>query len=67
MVFECPGSKSVKRPEIILITCPKCGGEVEIFSDEETAKCSCGEIICREKTPSCTDWCKYADDCLKRR
>lgn len=67
MVFKCPGSEAVKRPEIIILTCPKCGKEVEMFSDEQAAKCSCGAVVCREKTPSCADWCKYAKECINVR
>ncbi|MDI6655322.1 MAG: hypothetical protein QME59_05485 [Candidatus Hydrothermarchaeota archaeon] len=53
-MFKCPGSEAVKRPEIILLTCPKCGEEVEIFSDEQAAKCSCGNVVC-----------KYAKECVR--
>ncbi len=63
---KCPGSAIVRRPEIVVLTCPKCGEEVEIFSDEEKAACECGEVIFREKTVSCTDWCKYAKECLEK-
>ncbi len=66
MIFEkCPGTASVARPELLLVPCSKCGEDVEVFSDEERAKCDhCGAIIFREKSPSCFDWCKYAEECL---
>ena len=45
--------------------CPKCGYDVEIFSDEISRKCyKCGERVYREKVPSCLDWCASARDCV---
>jgi len=65
MVYDkCPGTSSVSRPDLLLIVCPKCGEEVEVFSDEEKVVCdSCSTIVTREKTPSCFDWCSYAEEC----
>lgn len=61
---KCPGTASISRPELLLVKCPKCGGEVEIFSDEEKVVCdNCGVAVFREKSPSCFDWCKYAEEC----
>lgn len=65
LIDRCPGSKGVKSPTIDVITCPECGGEAEIFSDEQKTKCpNCGKIIFREADPSCIDWCKYAKECM---
>ena len=45
--------------------CPKCGAEVEIFSDEARIKCQkCGTMVFREKMPSCIEWCASARQCL---
>jgi hypothetical protein len=66
----CPGTTGVRRPTIELISCPVCGREVEIFSDEHRTKCKCGAIVFREKSPTCFEWCKYAEKCkeeLKKR
>ncbi len=61
---KCPGTTSVSRPDLLLIECPKCSEEVEVFSDEEKVVCdSCGSIVTREKTPSCFDSCAYAEEC----
>jgi NADH pyrophosphatase NudC (nudix superfamily) len=63
--ITCPGSAAVKRPELLLIPCPHCGEEVEIFSDEAKAECEgCGKTVFKEKEPSCFDWCRYAEKCL---
>lgn len=63
--LQCPGSEEVKRPKPEYIPCPKCGSEVEIWSDEVQAKCeNCGTLACRERKPSCLDWCKYAKECV---
>jgi hypothetical protein len=64
MMNKCPGQDSRNiRPEIII--CPKCTAKVEIFSDEVKVKCpNCKELVCRERLPSCVDWCRYAKECL---
>jgi hypothetical protein len=35
-----------------------------MFSDEEKVRCKCGNVILREATPSCIQWCAAADRCL---
>lgn len=61
---HCPGYVG-KEVKIELHKCPKCGYEVEIFTDEVKRKCpKCGTEVYRERTPSCIDWCKYAKQCL---
>ena len=64
MYMRCPGQDGRNlRAEIH--RCPNCGYEVEIFSDEAKLKCpQCGEMVYREKTPSCIEWCAYARQCL---
>ncbi len=65
-MLKCPGSMGARRPEIVYVTCSKCGEEVEMFSDEQKTECgSCGAIVLREKTLTCTDWCKYAKECME--
>jgi len=61
----CPGITKFMRPIPEYFKCPNCGGEVEIWSDEETGKCSkCGGKYPRpEKEKSCLEWCQYADNC----
>jgi len=63
---HCPGIRDLVKPvQIILRTCPSCGGEVEFFSDETEARCpGCGRILHREATPSCVSWCQYAEKCI---
>ena len=64
MNFKCPGQddRNIKAETIL---CLKCGYEMEIFSDEQKRKCPrCNNLICKEKLPSCVDWCKYARDCI---
>lgn len=64
MNSKCPGQNS-RNLKISLHKCPKCGSEVEIFSDELRVKCkACGEIVYKEQTPSCVEWCKSAKKCL---
>lgn len=42
-LFSCHGK--VGSVDISYITCPKCGEEIEVFSDEEEVVCECGEVI----------------------
>ena len=63
MFNRCPGVERSIRIE--LYKCPKCGAEVEIFSNEVKVKCyQCGEMVYSERLPSCIDWCASARECL---
>lgn len=61
----CPGSKFMRQPKPEQFPCPKCGSEVEIWSDEISGKCgSCGTTVVRDGTMSCIEWCAMAKDCV---
>ena len=64
MSEKCPGQTN----EVIrvgLYKCPMCKYQVEIFSDELKVRCpKCGEMIYKEKLPSCVDWCASAKKCI---
>ena len=61
----CPGIRDLIRPTMKYVKCHGCGGDVEIWSDEETGLClDCGAEWQRpEKEASCLDYCDYADQC----
>jgi len=64
VIQKCPGQddRNIKSETI---KCPDCGYQAEIFSDEIKVKCSkCRGLICRERLPSCVDWCKAARECI---
>lgn len=64
MVMKCPG-QDFRNLKASLHKCPECGEEVEIFSDELRRKClSCGNMVYKERVPSCIEWCKAAKQCL---
>jgi hypothetical protein len=69
----CPGIEEFIRPTIKYKVCEKCGGRVEVWSDEGTGVClDCGERWTKkEPKPSCLDYCEYAAKCrgiiMKRR
>ena len=64
MIFRCPGQDS-RKIKAESIKCPGCGYKAEIFSDEVKVKCpKCKALICRQRLPSCIDWCKYAKECV---
>jgi DNA-directed RNA polymerase subunit RPC12/RpoP len=63
MFDKCPGIADQKTPTLTLKTCPKCGEEVEVFSNDLKVACSCGFIIFNDVV-SCVQWCKYAKECV---
>ena len=64
MYSKCPG-QDMRNLKVSLHKCPKCGAEVEIFSDELRARCQkCKTLVYKEKVPSCIDWCPSARECL---
>lgn len=61
----CPGSTSIKNATPEYILCSNCGAELEIWTDELQVKCrKCGTQNCRDRAPSCIDWCAYAEACF---
>ncbi len=65
-MFACPGAKAVREPMPEEVLCPSCGHEVEIWSDEQRARCRCGAWVYRQPRVSCLDWCASAERCLGR-
>ena len=64
MTSKCPG-QDFRKLRVSLYKCPSCDTEVEMFSDELKVKChKCGEMVYKEKIPSCIDWCASARQCL---
>lgn len=61
---RCPGSLKSTLATPLERTCPQCGAQVEIWSDEERVTCKCGQVIFRDKTPTCVEWCAAAEQCL---
>ena len=47
---KCPGSDPTKKAVPQVFTCPECGGEIEIWTDESKGKCSsCHKIFTRDQ------------------
>jgi len=64
MTSKCPGQDS-RNLKIETIKCPHCGYRIEIFSDEINVKCpKCKAQACRQRLPSCVDWCNVARECV---
>ncbi|MBN2517695.1 MAG: hypothetical protein JXB14_02525 [Candidatus Altiarchaeota archaeon] len=53
----------MKRPVPEYVKCPKCGKELEIWSDELGVECECGNKVSRD-VESCIKWCDHARECL---
>jgi len=61
----CPGAVNIREGKPEDVRCPQCGEEVEIWSDELTARCPhCGARVSRDQGPSCIDWCSFAEECI---
>ena len=64
MFNQCPGQDS-RKAKAESIICTNCGYVAEIFSDEIKVACPrCKNLICRERLPSCVDWCKADRECI---
>jgi len=64
-VEYCPGARAIRQPKPEIFTCPGCGEEIEIWTDEISGACArCGEVMYREGTMSCLEWCAYAKECV---
>jgi hypothetical protein len=64
VIDKCPGQDK-RNVKAETLTCINCGYQVEIFSDEIGLRCpQCKSLVCRQKLPSCVDWCKSARECI---
>jgi DNA-directed RNA polymerase subunit RPC12/RpoP len=64
MQSKCPG-QDFRNLTVSVHKCPKCGRDVEVFSDEMKAKCpKCKTVVEKENVPTCIEWCKEAKRCL---
>lgn len=64
MMNKCPGQDD-RNIKVEIIQCPDCGYQIEIFSDEIKVRCpKCKNLACRDRLPSCVDWCKSARECI---
>ena len=64
MAGKCPGQKSNRELDSVMVPCPNCCRLVEFFTDEARLPCRCGKVLFREARPSCADWCPAAAQCL---
>jgi predicted RNA-binding Zn-ribbon protein involved in translation (DUF1610 family) len=49
MEKKCAGDDPTKKAVPEIFTCPECGGEVEIWTDESKGKCpSCGKVMLKD-------------------
>jgi predicted Zn-ribbon and HTH transcriptional regulator len=61
---KCPGQDG-RNLKVESVTCPACGYQLEMFSDEMKVKCpKCKAKVCRVRLPSCINWCKHARECV---
>lgn len=59
----CEG-RSLRDLKAYYYKCPKCGYEVEIFSDEVKRRCpSCKTWVFAQEAASCLEWCPAAEKC----
>jgi HD superfamily phosphohydrolase YqeK len=61
----CPGARAIRQPKPEMFDCPKCGSEVEIWTDELKGVClNCKTVVMRYQDQSCLEWCKLAKNCV---
>ncbi|HOV67068.1 MAG TPA: hypothetical protein PLI31_01760 [Methanoregulaceae archaeon] len=64
MFDRCPGAAQIRTPTLEIRHCPRCGEEIEVFSNDRRGVCSaCGFEILND-IQSCVQWCRYARECL---
>ena len=65
MVLDhCPGAANLRTPTISVRKCPRCGEEVEVFSNDVSVTCSnCGFVVFNDIL-TCVQWCRYAKECV---
>lgn len=64
LIDHCPGSAGIRTPTLEVKKCPRCGEEIEIFSNEVSVSCGrCGFVIYNDQA-SCIRWCRYAEECV---
>ena len=64
MFDKCPGASFIRTPTIDIKKCPRCGEEVEIFSNEMQTSCPKCEFVIYNNLESCIQWCQYARECV---
>ncbi|MDR0445478.1 MAG: hypothetical protein LBH17_00335 [Oscillospiraceae bacterium] len=45
---RCQGVENAITPRIIELSCPECGAELEMFSNDESVTCECGYVVYNE-------------------
>ena len=64
MLDHCPGAANLRTPTLSIKKFPRCGEEVELFSNDISVKCSsCGFVVYNDIL-SCVQWCKHAKECV---
>ena len=65
MLKGCPGKTASEPKDSVVVACPSCGREVEVFDDESKVRCRCGQRILAKPLPSRAQWCAAAQQCLR--
>lgn len=61
----CPGSRALRQPSPEVRSCPSCGSEVEIWTDEVKGVCpGCSRTVFKDGSMGCLDWCKHGEECV---
>jgi len=63
LLDHCPGAANLRTPTLAIKKCPRCGEEVELFSNDISVKCSCGFVVYND-IESCIQWCTHAKECV---
>lgn len=64
MLDHCPGGSAIRTPTLEIKKCPRCGSEVEIFSNDAGVKCDGCGLVVYSNLQSCIQWCRHAKLCF---
>jgi hypothetical protein len=60
----CAGKSNLGTPTLKVVKCPRCGGDIELFSTDAKAACyNCG-FVAYNDINLCVQWCKHAEECV---
>jgi len=65
MPNNCPGAMGIKgTPTLKEKTCPECGNNIELFSNEINSVCETCGFTAYNDVQSCIRWCAKARECV---
>lgn len=64
VVEGCPGRMGLSTPILRLLKCPRCGGDIEMFTTDVKSACEKCGFVAYNDSQSCIQWCQHAKECF---